>query len=416
MSALSALRQKAIEAIGAALTEEDIEKVVLEATGNDIYNIYAAKGEPRASLISKTLAQLETEGTERWLLTYILIANAQEKLRMLIVKTWPKTLVDLPQAEGQVASALKYLHLLLNIPLPTDLKFELRPKHEAFDEIRRRIAELYVYKSLHEFLHVLQLKLVVAGSAQAGAGGTQDFSGILAQCAEIAAQAPPVVALLDSGETELAWISQLGGSATSLKSAIGASDIAACLRFRDVIQGLARLHLSRLNTRVFTAAKELSFDALVEDLPLDIETQDAFTELVHAVRELKPTVIARALKQSIWQDAEKQISDIANIVSVSGDEFSEFSEHWSTLKSRVLWLATLDPGDPWAKQVQQSSDEIDDGLSKEKLDDEVRHRFEAYGNQFRFRFLAIDNTLKQDCSSLRLIDAPLTRILRELAP
>src|SRR5450631_4216075 len=189
MSALSALRQKAIEAIGAALTEEDIEKVVLEATGNDIYNIYAAKGEPRASLISKTLAQLENEGTERWLLTYILIANAQEKLRMLIVKTWPKTLVDLPQAEGQVASALKYLHLLLNIPLPTDLKFELRPKHEAFDEIRRRIAELYVYKSLHEFLHVLQLKLVIAGSAQAGAGGTQDFSGILAQCAEIAAQA-----------------------------------------------------------------------------------------------------------------------------------------------------------------------------------------------------------------------------------
>lgn len=414
MSALSSLRQKAIEAIGAALTEQDIERVVLEATGNDIYNIYAAKGEPRASLISKTLAQLENEGTERWLLTYILIASAQEKLRMLIVKTWPKTLVDLPQAEGQVASALKNLHLLLNIPLPTDLKYELRPKHEAFGEIRRRIAELYVYKSLHEFLHVLQLKLVVAGAAQTGAG--PDFSGILAQCAEIAAQAPSIVALLDSGETELAWISQLGGLAASLKSATAASDIAACLGFRDVIQGLTRLHLSRLNTRVFTAAKELSFEALVEDLPLDIETQDAFTELVHAVRELKPTVIARALKQSMWQDAEKQISDIANIVNVVGDEFSEFSEHWSTLKSRVLWLATLDPGDPWAKQAQQFSDEIDDGLSKEKLDDEIKHRFETYGNLFRFRFLAIDNTLMQDCSSLRLIDAPLTQILTELAP
>jgi hypothetical protein len=416
MPALPALRQKAVEAMGAALTQQDIEQLVMEATGDDVYNVFASRDDPRAILISKTLAQLEKEGTERWLLTFILIAIAQDKLRMLIVKTWPNTLVSLPQIEGQVASALKYLSEVLNTPLPTGLKYQLKPKHDAFDEIRRRIADLYVYKCLHEYLHVLHLKLVVAGSAQAGAATGNDFTAILAQCDEIAAQAPPVVALLSSKDVELGWISQLATLAASLEAAVAASDTAACLSSRDAIQALARLHLSRLNAQVFRAAKELSFEALVDDLPLDIETQDAFTELVHAVRELKPTMIARALKQSMWQEAENEISLIADFFSISGDEFSEFSQHWFALKSRVLWLAALDPDDPWAKQAQQYSDEIDDGLSREKLDDEIKHRFEAYRNLFRFRFLAIDNTLKQDCSSLRMIDAPLTEILKELAP
>ena len=75
------------------LSEEDIVNVVRAATGNDIFNVYCGRNDPRAIQLSKTLDQLEIEGTERWLLTYILIAITQEKIRRLIVKTWPKTLI-----------------------------------------------------------------------------------------------------------------------------------------------------------------------------------------------------------------------------------------------------------------------------------------------------------------------------------
>ena len=108
MPALPVLRQKAVEAIGEALSKQDIVRLVKAATGKDIFNIYADESDPRAVAISKTLAQLEKEGTERWLLTYVLIAIAEQKLRTLIVKTWPNTLVSLPQAGGQVDNALKY--------------------------------------------------------------------------------------------------------------------------------------------------------------------------------------------------------------------------------------------------------------------------------------------------------------------
>ena len=136
MPALPALRQKAIEAIGEVLSKEDIVRIVKAATGNDVFNIYADEGDPRAVALSKTLKQLETEGTERWLLTYILIAIAQQqKLRMLIVQTWPATLVGLPLAVGQVDNTLKHLRALLNIPLSINLRQELKPKHELSNEI-----------------------------------------------------------------------------------------------------------------------------------------------------------------------------------------------------------------------------------------------------------------------------------------
>ena len=198
---------------------------------------------------------------------------------------------------------------------------------------------------------------------------------------------------------------------------MAATDPAAGKRAVDDIGQLIKVQLSRLNLKVFKAANDLSFEALTYDFPDDIETQDAFNDLVHAIRELKPTILARALKYSLWQEAENDISVVEDFFNISGQDVADISEPWFAVKSRVLWLATLDPDDPWAAQVRQLSDKIDDQmLVSKKLDDQLKAQFETYRNSFRFRFLAIDNTLKLDCSSLRKIDGPLTEILKELVP
>jgi hypothetical protein len=421
MPALPEFRKKAIEAIGEVLSEEDIVNVVRAATGNDIFNVYCGRNDPRAIQLTRTLDQLETEGTERWLLTYIMIAIAREKIRKLIVKTWPKTLVGLPQAEEQVASALKYLDALLKLPLSRDLRQELKPKQDAFEDIRQRIAALYAYKNLHEDLHQLSLKLTFGELAQSVAGAGPDFEGIASQCEKALADAPSLVPLLgeqsDDAKTELEWISRLQASATALRAAMAATDPAAGKRAVDDIGQLIKVQLARLNLKVFKAANDLSFEALTYDFPDDIETQDAFNDLVHAIRELKPTILARALKYSLWQEAENDISVVEDFFNIAGQDVADISEPWFAVKSRVLWLATLDPDDPWAAQVRQLSDKIDDQmLESKKLDDPLKEQFDQYRNSFRFRFLAIDNTLKLDCSSLRKIDGPLTEILKELVP
>jgi hypothetical protein len=421
MPALPEFRKKAIEEIGALLSEEDIVSVVRAATGNDIFNVYCGRNEPRAIQLTKTLDQLESEGTERWLLTYILIAIARDKIRKLIVKTWPKTLVGLPQAEVQVASALKYLETLLKLPLSGDLKYELKPKHDAFNEIRQRIATLYAYKNLHEDLHQLSLKLALGALVQSAAGAGPDFEGIASECEKALTEAPSLTPLLgeqsEDAKTELAWISQLQASTTSLRAAMAAADAAAGKRAVEDIGQLIKLQLGRLNMKVFQAANDLSFEALTYDFPDDIETQDAFNDLVHAIRELKPTILARALKYSLWQEAENDISVAEDCFNISGQDITDISGAWYAVKPRVIWLASLDPDDPWAAQVRELTTKIDDQmLAGKKLDDELMAAFEAYRKSFGFRFLAIDNTLKQDCSALRLIDGPLTRILKELVP
>jgi hypothetical protein len=423
MPPLPEMRKKTIEAIGEVLTEDQIVSVVMAATGKNIFNIYASPNDPRATQLSKTLDQLELEGTERWLLTYLLIAIVREEIRRKIVKTWPNTLVSLPQAEGQVESTLTFLNTLLPLPLTNNVKQELKIKlkQDAFKEIRHRIDALYVYKNLHEDLHQLSLKLTFGELVQSVSAANPDFKGIAEQCDKTLRDSPSLEASLGSNSEdtriERDWISRLQAITNSLNSALAASDTAACLRAVDNIQQLIKMNLSRLNAKVFKAATDLSFEALTSNLPETIEDAAAFDKLVRAIRELKPTVLARALKHNLWQETENDISLVEDFFNIPGQEVADISESWFAVKSRVLWLAELDPDDPWAGKARQFSDQIDDQMvQKKELDDQIRAQFGIYRNLFRFRFLAIDNTLKLDCGSLRKIDMPLAAILNELDP
>ena len=168
---------------------------------------------------------------------------------------------------------------------------------------------------------------------------------------------------------------------------MAAADTAAGKRAVDDIGQLIKVQLARLNLKVFKAANDLSFEALTYDFPDDIETQDAFNDLVHAIRELKPTILARALKYSLWQEAENDISVVEDFFNISGQDVTDISGPWFAVKPRVLWLAILDPDDPWAKQIRQLSDKIDDQmLAKKTLDDPLKAHFEATAIHSGFAF------------------------------
>jgi hypothetical protein len=415
------LRDRVVEAIGTALTERDIEDVFKATTGQDIYLNVGTKNDPRAQLISKSLTYLARDGAERWFLTHILIrAAAEERLRKLIVKACPETLVALPKADSQVERVLQSLQQLLSIPLPPDIRHELRPKRGTFTEIVQHTATLFAFKSLHECLHKLLLKLNVGSVLQSSAGGNAepDLKTIHRQMQDLCLQGPSTAALLGAGsdeeKIELAWIADIQKLATQLGSAIGAGNVAGGCALLDDVQRVVRLQLSRLNGRIFEAAKHLSIEALLAEPPLDLEGQDAFIQLTHAIYDLKPTVLARALKHKMWQDAENEFSLIGALFDVPAGGADEFAEHWFTLKSRILWLATLDPGAEWAERARQYVDDIDDELADDKLSDEMKVSIDTCRNLVRFCFLAIDDTLKLDCGSLRRIDDPLRSIIEEI--
>jgi hypothetical protein len=413
------LRKSTIKEIGNILSRDEIIDLVVQATGEDPFNLWAGPDDPKAVILTKTLKELENGGSDRWILTYvILIAKVSDDLRQSIVEAWPNTLIRLPQAEEQVDKAVAYLNTVLKVALSTDLKFEVGDdKRQAFKEILGRIAALCAYKNLHECLHQLDLKLA---SREPG-GAAPDFNSIALRCDDVVQNAPSSASLLGAQSAqegnELRWIEGLKTSAASLKSAVAAADTASCVSTVEQIQAFVRFHLKRLNEKVFEAATVLSFDALMQGLPRDVMREGAFEKLVFYIRDFKPTVMARALKHNLWQETENDFSLLESFFNLAGDEVAEISKPWFAVKKRMLWLASLDPDDLWATHAREFSDEISDAiLNKKRLDDEIKAHFERYRNLFRIRFLAVDNTMKLDCGSLRKIHEPLTEILKELAP
>jgi hypothetical protein len=404
------------EAIGRMLTDAQVDELVDRATGKDVNNSFASPNDARQVRIRKTLEALEEAGQERLLLTYVLIRpTAKESLCRKIVESFPDTLINLPQADGQVVNALTYLQELLNSPLPQMMKSKLRPKRPMFSEIVQGILRLFAYKDLHEGLLKLLFTLNVNEQLLANPVDhlAPNLDGIVRQIDQVAAKASTSVAALGAdAQQENAWIAQLPGLSAALRAAAGAPDAAA--KAIDDIQRLVRLNLSRLNGKIFAVVQAIPFDALIRDPPDTIEDRAEFKNLVQAMRDLTATILARALKNKLWQDAENQIS-LINSYFDSPDDTVAIVDDWYSLRDRVDWLARLDPNEQWTKDEKKYGDDINDELSKqEKSDEDVKTHFETYRNWFRGPFQKIDDTLTQDYGSLTRIPDPLTKILNEL--
>ena len=94
MAIVAKYREDLVESIGTVLSQnDDIKRVVEDATGKDAYNKFTNPMLPRAQQISEILEALEKEGHDCWFLTYVLVRAVQnDRLRQLIVKACPQTM------------------------------------------------------------------------------------------------------------------------------------------------------------------------------------------------------------------------------------------------------------------------------------------------------------------------------------
>lgn len=398
------------DAIGDAFSTKQLEDVVMAATGNQLFKEYAGENDPLRLAVRHTLERLIEEGTERWLLIQVLVsAVANEQLRRLIVKASPETLAALLKVDNQVDRALQSLTVVKAAVLKPEFIAALKPSSDTISVISDQIRALSAFKSLHECVHALHLKL--AFKSEDAADDLERLKNIERTCVAARAAAAP----LGSGAAdELTWIAELERLGTEIGSAIKANDLDAIQTGFGHAQRLIRLHLSRLNTDIFTAAGKLSLEGLMIVLPSEITLEDSFVQLSHAIRDLKATVIARALVHKIWQDAQNELLLIEDVFSASAKDVQLFAEHWLLLRAYVLWLAALDPDAEWAKLARTYSDRIETELTRETLSDTMKPSFEAFCRVLKFRFFAVNAMLKADCNSLGKFQSPLKSMVEEI--
>ena len=416
-------------AIGEVLTDEEIELLVKQATGQDIYNIWASPTDARKIKVKKVIVDLKLRGNERWLLTYILIFAAaqermlrqtQEKLRNKIVKAFPGTLVGLPQADMYVETTLNTLQTILNTPFPLPRKLQLRPKQPSFAAIIERIVKLFAYESLHESWLLLLITLSY-NEALLSDPGTVDpnLESVARQIDAVANRSPAAIALLkDAGADHAAQVNQLTPLAVDIRNATGIQDVSArttaATEIIDNVQRAARAALSRLNGDIFKTVRELTFESLMVDLPSDIEERPEFKELVQAMRDLTVTVLARTLKHKMWQDAENKLSLVGSYFE-SPTDAEVAAKDWFSLRDSVDWLAKLEPDQQWSSEAKLHTTEIDTEVYKEMgLDEAAKAHFHAYRKWFTGPFKRIDDALNADYGSLRKIDSALSKIVDAL--
>jgi hypothetical protein len=413
----------AYSAIGAALSDDEIKDLVKKSTGMNLTDIVSERDPPKKK-IEKVIDFLKNRGNQRWLLTRVLLHAYAEKTaraketRETIVDAFPETLIRLPRADNLVMSALGYLQKLLTFPLPADLKYRLLPSRRNFDRMRHSIFALFAYKSLQESFLKLLFTLNASEELLANPleGLAPDLKSLANQMDQTVDQAPTALALLGAGaRPENADLVRLTELAASLRAAADTPEDAA--NTIDDIQRLVRKNLAQLNSDIIRAVQELSFDALTDELPSKLREMQArkeFQELVQAIRDVTATVLARALKSKMWQDAEDQMSLISKCFGLQ-DDAAAIAEQWFEVRERIDWLAELEPDEGWAAEARKYALEIEDELFQEKkLDDNVRLRFEAYRSWFRGPFLKIDDTTKLDFGSLYQLGDPFKKILSEL--
>lgn len=396
--------------IAKAFSTEQFAEIVLAATGHELYKEYASPTDPLHRAVRRTLDRLIEDGTERWLLIQVLVsAVANEQLRRLIIKASPETLAALPKVDNGVDRALQSLALVTAAVLKPEFLPELQPSRDKIAAISEQIRTLAAFKNLHECLHALHLKLAFRSAAVDDLEGVKNIGGT---CTAARAAAVPLGMAADA---ELVWIAELERLADGLGPAIKTANSSATQDGFGGVQRLVRLQLSRLNARIFEAADKLSLDELILVLPSVIMLEESFGQLSHAIRDLKATVMARALVHKIWQDAENELSLVEDVLSTPATSAQKLiAQNWYRLHSHVQLLASLDPGAAWAKEAMTYSDRVDTELTRETLSDTMKPSFDAFCRVLKFHFFEVDAKLKEDCGSLGKFHAPLQSIVEEI--
>jgi hypothetical protein len=407
----------AYSAIGALLSEDDLKQLLKRAAGIELSDI-VWENDTNKKKVEKVIEYLKNRGNERWLLTRVLLyAPTEDQVRKKIVDAFPETLIRLPKADSFVTNAIGYLQTLLSLPLSRDLKHRLLPTRRNFEKMPQSFATLLAFKDLqHLFLRLLfALSANEAILAQQAGGLAPDLNDIANQIDQAVLQSAALLTRLGPGTSlDKDDLEKLTQFAVSLRSAPmeRASDLI------DDVQRKVRKDLSTVNSEIFRAVQDLSFDALTDDLPSRIEAiqdRQEYRELVQKIRDVAAIVLARALKSKLWQDAENDISLIRSYFILPQNS-TDIADDWFSVRDRIDWLAQLEPDEQWASEARKYAVEIEDELFQEKNLDDVRSQFMAYWSWFRGPLLKIDDTTKLEFGSLNQLDGPFRNILKDLAP
>lgn len=417
--------------IGDAFDPDEMDIVLRKTTGGGLFKVWAGPGKPMRDTIVEVLRKLSDRGIERAVLTEIAIRRRdQADLIAALGAACPAALEALPTTAAQVGTLLTGLTLAQASLADPAVRAALTASRAALQILSQTTGTLRIYKEIHDSLHQLQMKQFndLRGAARTlGTDPAQEAELVDYQtrldsaCTEMRDW---IGQLPDTGlarPLELAWLERLEAANRGLHQALADQTPAPAMVALTDIHRLMATVPSRLNEQIVVAAETLPLGTLADALnAVAGATAGAPGDVIGQARAalglIDPALHARVGEHKSWQEIDNRIRYMDELADHRGPGMlAEFAIYWPDLKRSVLDLASFDPAAPWARDTNLYAGRLDDLLARDVLDDALLAAFANFRVKARFRFFAVDRTLKDDCSALVSISAPLNSIVAELA-
>lgn len=405
----------------------DLDSIMRRTTGDGLFEVHVAPGQTHRDTAYGLLVRIEALGIATVVLAEMLARRPDNaRLRALIGEACPAALVALPTTQQKVGTVIAGLDATRQRLAKDAVRGALSTSREKLTSLADSIAVLKVYKSMHDRLHPLQL--MQFRKLRSAARQLADDPAQRAELRDYHSQVRSICLglrddlreLPDDPEMEEIWLGRLERSVGGLQTALGDRDAAAAQLALQGIQQSLRSVPERLNQRILITANGLPLATLADALGQAADADDAAPEIRAAhdsMLAIMPSLRARVVEHGIWQEIDNNIADLEGLVDHPTANFlDEFMLYWLNVKKSLQALLAMDAGAEWVGKVEEYSNEVEDCLAKETIDDALAGAFHAYRREAQYRFLAVDFHLKSDCAALVGIGAPLQSILEEIRP
>ncbi len=426
-------------AIGDRFNFAQLNAIIYRCAGDRRINSYANEIEPPRVIAQKCVEGIEKDGLSVEFFANVLTTLPEkDPLYALIVQAIPAAKTALPEIKTQIDSVLKGLEWTRSRLSVSATKDVLETSKTTLESVSRGISLLDGYKSLHDCLHYVQIKQFSILLSSVRASSIDDAQlEILREYQEQVRtsvdSARMIVGRLPNEPTlrliETRWIDDLDTAISIYQKALDDQSSAAA---RIAILKLSRVletEPPRLNNLIFAAAKELPLQALSNALQI-LGGDAGSTELIAAniaLKNVEDTLRSRVAEHDMWQQIDKGIWYLDKLFTQSANQIEDFLVLWPEVKAGARTLGDLSQGAKWAANLKEYADRIEDALLLAMAPDSVAAKdpsrpklplaraFSAFRSEARQRFFVVDQLLKQDCSLLVGIGAPLKSILGNLS-
>jgi hypothetical protein len=428
--------QSVCDAIGDTFTFSQLDAIIYRCFAEHKINDYAGPDLPRRQVATACLTHLEMEGLQVIFLANVLVMVPPDSAAFkTIVMALPEAQSAIPELRTELPDVLAGLAQARHRIADPAAKAALRGYRRTIEDVGQGIVLLDCYKSLHDCLHTIQIRQFAALLASVRKVSTDDeqmdyLREYQDQVRAAIALAQTVVQRLPSQGArrpiEEKWIGELDQAVKFYRKGLEEHNSGAAKIGVIKMSIVLKFQSPRLNDLIAAAAKDLPLANLREVLGT-LSHQDPvhspeLAAAADALGKVETALKGRVAEHDMWQSVDKGIWYLDELFGQSADPTEDFTGFWPEVRQPARTLADMSPGAEWASSIADSATRIDEEILRldaaKNIAPPVKSMlagiFAGFRSDARHRFFAVDQLLKQDCTLLIDIEAPIAGILEEL--